>query len=198
MPLPASPPIYLKTVGASTGIQDEFSAANLAAASTAAGLDPLPTSMLDFLGKSQPVSLSSIDLAKFTHLVALPNAIIPDCNIFIYFETNGNIYTRTGQGYDEDQGSWYTPETAGVGNSYFIRFTLLSVINNSGAGNTYAGSTGWQSLAAQKFLGVGAGSAYAERHIEVSYFVEIASDISGSNIISSATFVLEALVTLIS
>lgn len=46
MPLPASPPITL------SAIQTEFSAANLAAASTAAGLDPLPTSMLDFLGKS--------------------------------------------------------------------------------------------------------------------------------------------------
>ena len=46
MPLPASAPITL------SAIQTEFSAANLAAASTAAGLDPLPTSMLDFLGLS--------------------------------------------------------------------------------------------------------------------------------------------------
>lgn len=46
MALPTSAPITLLQ------IQSEFSAGSLAGASTAAGLDPLPTSMLDFLGLS--------------------------------------------------------------------------------------------------------------------------------------------------
>ena len=46
MALPNPAPITL------SAIQTEFSAGSLTAASTAAGLDPLPTSMLDFLGLS--------------------------------------------------------------------------------------------------------------------------------------------------
>ena len=44
MALTSSPPINL------LAIQSEFSSGSLSAASTAAGLNPLPTSMLDFLG----------------------------------------------------------------------------------------------------------------------------------------------------
>jgi hypothetical protein len=44
MPLPPSGPITL------LAIQQEFARASLAAASTPAGLDPLPTSMRDFMG----------------------------------------------------------------------------------------------------------------------------------------------------
>ena len=46
MALPASAPITL------SAIQTEYSVGSLTAASTPAGLDPLPTAMLDFLGKS--------------------------------------------------------------------------------------------------------------------------------------------------
>ena len=46
MPTLTGPPITL------TAIQTEFSTSGLVASSTAAGLDPLPTSMLDFIGLS--------------------------------------------------------------------------------------------------------------------------------------------------
>lgn len=46
MPLPNPAPITLQE------IQTEFGTTGLVASSTAAGLDPLPTSMLDFLGLS--------------------------------------------------------------------------------------------------------------------------------------------------
>ena len=65
MPLPASPPILLKTSGASTGIQDEFSAANLASAAAPAGLG-LPVSMLDFLGKSAKELIVRVIPATYT------------------------------------------------------------------------------------------------------------------------------------
>lgn len=59
MPLPSSGPITLQQ------IQSEFSAGSLAAASTPAGLDPLPTSMRDFMGLTNytfSVNVPSIDV----------------------------------------------------------------------------------------------------------------------------------------
>jgi len=52
MPTLTGPPITL------SAIQTEFSAGSLTAASTAAGLDPLPTSMLDFIGRSAAFSFT--------------------------------------------------------------------------------------------------------------------------------------------
>ena len=55
MALTSSTPINL------LAIQSEFSAGSLSAASTAAGLNPLPTSMLDFLGLSSVSITLTID-----------------------------------------------------------------------------------------------------------------------------------------
>jgi hypothetical protein len=62
MPLPPSGPITL------LAIQQEFARASLAAASTPAGLDPLPTSMRDFMGLTNyafSVNVPVIDIDWF-------------------------------------------------------------------------------------------------------------------------------------
>jgi hypothetical protein len=86
MTLPTSAPITLSQ------IQSEFSAANLSAASTAAGLDPLPTSMLDFLGL--PLPTAYLDPSGY-YYSSTRNAINDPAGaqafVEIHFRTDGRL-----------------------------------------------------------------------------------------------------------
>lgn len=102
MTLPASAPITLQQ------IQTEYGTSGLRASSTAAGLDPLPTSMLDFLGKSAvnstPVSLSSFNLVDSTGGTSAgynTTALI--------FDNNGTIYCNSQMEGNYIPTSYYVP-----------------------------------------------------------------------------------------
>jgi hypothetical protein len=114
--------------------------------------------------------------------------------MYIDFHPNGNITTQNGEGDIVDLGSWYTPETAAIGSGYFIRWTT-TVIANTGPGNYYDGDSGFLPLSTNRSFGVSAGSTSSPRQIEVSYYIEIATDSGGSNIVATATHSLEALVS---
>jgi hypothetical protein len=117
-------------------------------------------------------------------------------NVYLYFEANGSVYSRDATGTNVVTNNWFTPTTSGIGSSYWIRWTP-TVNSDVGAGNYYdPGSSGWQSLATQKFFGVATGSNNQVRNISVSYLIEIASDSSGSTIVTSATHSLEADITI--
>jgi len=101
MPLPGSPPITLSQ------IQSEFSAANLQAASTAAGLDPLPTSMLDFLGLSAYTKQTYTYLTPGTYYLTIP-ANKPDglMNVLCVGSGGGGGGAIAGNGYDGEPGGY--------------------------------------------------------------------------------------------
>ena len=117
MPLPASAPILLKTSGASTGIQDEFSAANLAAASTAAGLDPLPTSMLDFLGKSAytPQTETYVTPGTYYFTVRTGKPANQVMNVLCVGGGGGGGGAIAGSGYMGESGGWSGSSGGGGG-----------------------------------------------------------------------------------
>jgi hypothetical protein len=98
-------------------IQGEYGTSGLAASSTAAGLDPLPTSMLDFLGKSNisyawggyPREIPEGGVGIFNVITTgIPNGtvlywtvenITTDAYDFPYYETGDNRYTYDNEGY---------------------------------------------------------------------------------------------------
>ena len=67
MPTLTGPPITL------TAIQTEFSTSGLVASSTAAGLDPLPTSMLDFIGLSSYTPQVRVDATSGSGVWTVPS-----------------------------------------------------------------------------------------------------------------------------
>jgi hypothetical protein len=97
--LPSSGPITL------TAIQSEFSAGSLAGASTAAGLDPLPTSMRDFMGLTNytfSVNVPAIDIDWYYNDVAV--AFIAQSFGQISFGDNGVLTYVYG-----DNSQYYPP-----------------------------------------------------------------------------------------
>jgi len=110
MPLPSSPPITLSQ------IQSEFSAANLQAASTAAGLDPLPTSMLDFLGLSAYTMQTYTYLTPGTYYFTVP-ANKPDglMNVLCIGAGGGGGGSIAGSGYNGEPGGFSAAAGGGGG-----------------------------------------------------------------------------------
>lgn len=88
-------------------------------------------------------------------------------------------------------GNWWTPTTSSIGNNYWIRFT-----RNSASG-IYGGSeptTGWQQLNTVRSVYVNAYSVSSiDRVYTSNYTVEISSNSSGTNIVSSSTVTLRAI-----
>jgi hypothetical protein len=80
-------------------------------------------------------------------------------------------------------GNWTTPTTAGVGSSYWIRFTETA---SSGAGVTVTGSTrgSWLQLSSTRTYGL---SRTANGLGYRVYTVEISSDSGGATIVASKT-----------
>ena len=130
-------------------IQNEFSAGSLAAASTAAGLDPLPTSMLDFLGLSNYQYVSEYGGSP----TAISGTSKPaSCTIAI---TTGGSFTvnlrRSGFTGGTSFFPNYTPtrwinptsKAADVYASLWVRctatYTLTAADNGAGNGASYSG-----------------------------------------------------------
>jgi len=90
MALPTSAPITLQQ------IQSEYSVSGLVNASTAAGLNPLPTAMLDFLGKSSASAYldSSYYLPSTRYGINDPGGV--QAFVQVYFLTDGRLQITQG------------------------------------------------------------------------------------------------------
>lgn len=101
----------------------------------------------------------------------------------LIFNSDGTVDQATSDAGFQSNSSWTTPTTAGIGSSYWIRFTQTG---SSGAGQTEYGSPRgvWVSLSGSPYFGVSRtanGAGYRQ------YTVEIASDSGGSNIVATKT-----------
>lgn len=126
MPLPASAPITL------SAIQTEFSAADLAAASTAAGLDPLPTSMLDFLGLSAytPQTETYTTPGTYYFTVRTGKPANQEMNVLCVGGGGGGGGAIAGSGYLGESGG-YSGASGGGGGGGAVTYRISS----SGYGN---------------------------------------------------------------
>lgn len=131
MPLPASAPILLKTSGASTGIQDEFSAANLASAAAPAGLS-LPVTMLDFLGKSAytPNTETYTTPGTYYFTVRTGKPANQEMNVLCVGGGGGGGGAIAGSGYVGEAGG-YSGASGGGGGGGAVTYRISS----SGYGN---------------------------------------------------------------
>lgn len=139
-------------------------------------------SMNSLYGKSN-ITVSLAGLAGVYGDTPSPGTAFAD----LIFYSDGTIDASTNAG-TVSAGSWATPTTAGIGSSYWIRFTETGSYSTT----TVTGSTRgvWLQLSTSRLYGVsrgiiGAGGRY--------YTVEIASDSAGATIVATATSIgLEA------
>ncbi len=137
-------------------------------------------SMSDGWGKSA----ISISLASLTDIDG--SAYPGDTAFAEYrFQDNGTITYGNNSTFSGSMGNWASPTTAGIGSSYWIRFTQTA----AGGLSTETGSSRgvWHQLSSQRIFGLSKqNNGYAYR----TYTVQIASDSGGSNIIATKTGVV--------
>lgn len=111
-----------------------------------------------------------------------------------YF-SNGTyeFYDNGGEGgYQISSGNWATPTTAGVGSNYWVRFTRTSVsVGQYGDAST---STGWLNLGStqQVYVSMSTPDDGVTRTASATYTVEVSSNSSGTNILSSGSVTMYA------
>lgn len=100
------------------------------------------------------------------------------------FNSNGLLAYSANGIFSSPMGNWASPTTAGIGSSYWVRFTQTS---SSGGSDEYGSARGvWISLSISPIFGIqgtGGPGAYSER----VYTVQIASDSGGSNILATTS-----------
>jgi hypothetical protein len=101
----------------------------------------------------------------------------------LIFNSNGTVQQGTSDSGIQSNSSWATPTTAGIGSSYWVRFTQTA---SSGAGQTEYGSprSTWVQISSTVIFGV---SRTANGGGYIQYTVQIASDSGGSNIVATRT-----------
>jgi hypothetical protein len=99
------------------------------------------------------------------------------------FNSNGTIQTGTSDGGIQGSGNWATPTTAGIGSSYWIRFTQTG---SSGGPITDTGNARgvWIQITPVLSFGI---SVTANGAFYKQYTVQIATDSGGSNIVATKT-----------
>jgi hypothetical protein len=149
----------------------------------AGGAGTFPTgaiSFSDFYLKG-PNPAITISLASLTAIYGFDN---PGGYAFAYYLFNSNgVITYWANGVNNGAvGNWASPTTAGIGSSYFIRFTQTSSL---GTCTETGGARGvWNALSVSPTFGVEKTSAgFGSR----TYTVEIATDSGGSNIVATKT-----------
>jgi len=102
--------------------------------------------------------------------------------------TDGTTAIASATSGSAASGSWYSPTTAGIGNTHWVRFTVTAN-SASGTGGTvsFTPSTGWLQLNIARQVSVLALSAGTGRTQSATYTVEISTSNTGSPIVSTRT-----------
>jgi hypothetical protein len=141
MTLPVSGNITLQQ------IQTEFGTSGLIASSTAAGLDPLPTSMRDFLGtrnwtlSSNKTTMAEGDSIQFTVSVGNSGVISSyPANVWLFVTGSTSDWNSVGPGYVDFDGTWNLSsgnwyQGYAVNSGGFPRYINLTANNNPDTGN---------------------------------------------------------------
>ena len=113
-----------------------------------------------YLQQTDYIALAPV--ATVQNPMSYQNATFPGVNngattLTLYSDGTANILTSDGQNFPS---SWATPTTAGLGSSYYVRFTR-TYISQSATGNSVAASTDWLSLAS--------GASVSVQHTGVTY-----------------------------
>lgn len=152
---------------------------NQAAVRTLAGVggSGTPWSMNSLYGRSA-ITISLTSLTSIYGDTPSPGLA------FAYYLFNSNgVITYWANGVNNAAvGDWATPTTAGVGSSYWIRFTQTSSSGTSTETGSARGS--WISLSIAPTFGLETSTVgFSNRY----YTVEVASDSGGSNIVATKT-----------
>jgi hypothetical protein len=123
-----------------------------------------------------------------------------DTSLTLY--TNGTWSVDSSLNGVVGSGNWWSAApVTGIGNSYWVRFTLTSTSGSgdSGSNTTFwtlkpatSGSTAWLQLSSNQTIIVSANAVTLSRNRTANYTVEIASDSGGTNIVSTSTITLSA------
>ena len=166
-----------------TDIQNEYGTSGIVDSSTPAGLDPLPTAMLDFLGKSAYTIGFTGPIANNTTFYTYNFGSSSVGTLWIYNDGSWAFIGNGGNSFSD--GTWASAGFPG-GFYYWVRFTRT--LQGTLPPSTSTPSTGWLRINANRFVevyvtttGVGMETGTA------SYDIEIASDSAGSNIVASRT-----------
>ena len=89
-----------------------------------------------------------------------------------------------------DNNNWYSPLSAGIGTSYWVKFTLNST-SGSSTNTTWTTTTGWLQLNANRSCYVLCTSP-SMRYRTANYTVQISSNSLGTVIVSTSTVDLTA------
>lgn len=114
---------------------------------------------------------------------ASSNATPAAATASVIFGSNGVVtFTQSPAGSDPADHNWYSPTTAGVGSSYWVRGTQLS-------GNTPNGSSPtmgvWTQISSNVSFQAAASGALPFRNWHIQ--IDIASDSGGVNIVATST-----------
>lgn len=133
--------------------------------------------LLAAIGASGPVALPG---GYFERARSVPNS----ATVGLRFQTDGEVWADTSGSYTFRH-RWYTPTTAGIGNSYWVRATVTSGVTPT------TGTVGsWLALSSNQTWTV---TQPGEDGITASVLsISIASDSGGSNILATASYTLLA------
>jgi hypothetical protein len=116
----------------------------------------------------------------------LPGGTITGANLAIMsLDADGSITLFPGEVPGESGGNWYSPETGGIGSSYYVRATYVSGDALDPVEDWYLAPGTWYSLAGGRNLGFEPGGGLGRTG---TYTVDISSDASGTPVVASANY----------